>query len=81
VTEESCSIILTGQWGDSPEYWKNFIRAFDFNDDESSEERFMAVSNMLLPYGAVLDFKQEIGPSTVVFKTPFNKAWFLLRWS
>jgi len=84
MTEERCSILLTGKWSTSPEYWRNFIRSFNFNDDASEDHRIMEISNGLLKYNAyhaVKNLKQYSFTSTIVFKTLADKTLFILKWS
>jgi len=75
-------IKLGGRWHSCPRCWQNFIIALDFHDDESDIQRDSKIRKELLKFNAkrIGDFRSDDG-TTILFKTPVDKTWFILRWS
>ena len=84
MIDVSSSIIFKGSWGSCPNYWRNFIRSLNFEDDASSEFRDVVICKELLKYHAVRvkndDNTLDIS-FTVIFETPAHLTWFILRWA
>lgn len=75
-------IKLGGNWHSCPLCWQNFIISFDFHDDEYDIQRLRKIQKELLKFNAegIVDLRSE-DCSTILFKTPVDKTWFIMRWS
>ena len=73
-------------WGSSPEYWRNFIRGIGLTNLDSEtidltlEERWEIINTNLAQFNAT-GRVDELSQHTILFKTPADKTWFILRWS
>ena len=76
-----CEIKLGDNWHSCPLCWQNFIISFDFHDDESDIQRGRQIQKKLLKFNAKVIGYLDDDYSTILFKTPVDKTWFIMRWS
>jgi len=72
---------LVGGWKMLPQCWRNFVSEFQ-SIKLTADERECAIRDKLVEFNATREYHARgWGNSTLVFNTPADKTWFLLRWS
>ena len=69
-----CIIELT-TWEEAPACWQNFTESCDLYN------RGKEIHEGLKKYNATLTPRNSTGYRSMVFDTPADKTWFILRWS
>ena len=73
-------IELVGSWEMLPQCWKNFV--LEFTSIMTADECECAIRDKLVEFNATREYlPRGWGNSKLVFNTPADKTWFLLRWS
>ena len=71
-----CIIDLSlSTWDASPSCWQNFVKSCDLYNLRKE------IDEGLKKYNAVLRPQDLYGHRAILFDTPADKTWFILRWS
>ena len=82
MKENEIKLELVGGWEMLPQCWRNFVSEFQ-SIKLTADEREGAIRDKLAEFNATRTYHESGWGyyGVLVFNTPADKTWFLLRWS